>query len=237
MARLAPAMVRVTLGGPELAGFTYQAPTDHVQIALPAPGRDEPIIPGRDEPIAPGRDRPILRSYTVRYHRPDRNEIDIDFVLHGDGPAANWAAQAKPGQILGVLGPRGSVIVPYDFDWYLFAGDETALPAIGAWLEQVPATATVVALLEVADQTAELDLRHPAGTRLRWLHRARGENLAAAIEAFAAAGGADPPGGDGYLWVAGEATTLRPIRRRLREAGYQWFHVDGYWRRGVASPN
>ena len=73
-------------------------------------------------------------------------------MLHGDGPASTWAAQAKPGQQIVIGGPRGSMIIPDAYDWYFLAGDETALPAIGRRLEELPATARVVAVIEVEDK-------------------------------------------------------------------------------------
>lgn len=238
---LSPAMVRVTLTGPEIEGFSYAAPADHVKVCLPAPGATEPVLPEigphglRPRAAGPANGpTPILRDYTVRYHRPDASrpehgEIDIDFVLHGGGPATDWAAQAAAGQRLGVLGPRGSLVNPYDFDWYLLAGDETALPAIGAWLEQVPAEAAVTAFVEVADAAVE----QPMAREVRWLHRDAGESLEAAVKDF------DLPGGEGYAFVAGEAGALKPIRRWLRGSGLpkEWMTVDGYWKHGVANHN
>ena len=63
--------------------------------------------------------------------------------------------QAGPGKFLGVGGPRGSFIVPDDFDWYLLAGDETALPAIGRRLEELPAGTRALVVIEVADAGEE----------------------------------------------------------------------------------
>ena len=142
---------------------------------------------------------------------PAANTLTIDFVLHGDGPATAWAAQARPGNFLGVGGPRGSFIVPDDFDWYLFAGDETAIPAIGRRLEELPAGTRAIVVVEVADAAEEQ--RFDTRTRLEthWLHR----NGAAPGDAIAAAKGdcrnVLPPGGDGYAWVAAEAATAKAL--------------------------
>ncbi|ASW55460.1 siderophore-interacting protein [Plantactinospora sp. KBS50] len=229
--RLTPGMVRVTLGGEQLDGFRYAAPDDHVKVFFPAPGAELPVMPtlGEDglEPPPPGAPLPTYRDYTVRYLRRDERELDIDFALHGHGPGASWAARARPGQRLGILGPRGSTMVPYTFDWYLLGADETALPALGAWLEALPAAATVLALAEVAG-AAE---RQPVAREVTWLHRDRGESLADAVAAL------ELPPGDGYVWIAGEATGLRPVRRDLRGRGLNrdWLEIDGYWKRGVVN--
>ncbi|SNY73003.1 siderophore-interacting protein [Paractinoplanes atraurantiacus] len=226
--RLTPGMARVTLGGEELDGFKYGAPDDHVKVFFPEAGAELPVMPtlGEEglEPPPPGSPLPIYRDYTIRYLRPEVRELDIDFVLHEHGPGGSWAATAKPGQRVGILGPRGSNLVPYTFDWYLLGADETALPALAAWLEQLPAGATVLAFAEVANEQEKHALDN-----VRWLYRDRGQTLGAAIEQLSL------PGGDGYVWIAGEATGLKPIRRELRGRGLnrKWMEIDGYWKRGV----
>jgi NADPH-dependent ferric siderophore reductase len=229
--RLTPRMVRVTFGGEQLDGFCYGAPDDHVKVFFPEPGAELPVMPtlGPDglEPPPPGQPLPVFRDYTVRYLRPAERELDVDFALHGHGPGATWAAQAAPGQRLGILGPRGSQMVPQTFDWYLLGADETALPALAAWLEQLPAGARVLAFAEVAGATEQ----QPVAGEVRWLHRDRGESLRDAVLA------AELPPGDGYVWIAGEATGLKPIRRHLRGLGLNrdWLEIDGYWKKGVVN--
>lgn len=236
---LTPRMCRVTLGGADLARFQTAAPTDHVKCFFPAPGAHMPVMPVLGErgivPPAPDAPQPISRDYTVRAFRVEPMELDIDFVLHGQGPAVTWVQRARPGDVLGVLGPRGAHVVPDDFDWVLLAGDETAVPAIARWVAEAPATAHIIAVIEVADFAEEQALATWARLDLTWLHRDGAEAgtttlLPDTIRAL------DLPSGDGYAWVAGEADTLRAIRRHLRqERGMpaEWVDVDGYWRRGV----
>ncbi|GAA2336109.1 siderophore-interacting protein [Dactylosporangium salmoneum] len=232
---LTPGMVRVTLGGEQLDGFCHAAPDDHVKVFFPEPGADLPVMPtlGEDglEPPPPGAPLPIYRDYTVRYLRPERRELDIDFALHGHGPGATWAARATAGQRVGILGPRGSNVVPFTFDWYLLGADETALPALGAWLERLPERARVHAFVEVDGAKEEQPLTTRADAAVRWLHRDRGETLTEAVLAHPI------PPGEGYVWIAGEATGLKPIRRHLRGLGLnrEWLEIDGYWRRGVVN--
>lgn len=233
--RVTPRMARVTLTGDDLDTFAYAAPDDHVKVFFPAPGAELPVMPtiGPEgfEPPGPDGPQPIFRDYTVRHLRRDARELDIDFALHGHGPGGTWAANARPGQRLGVLGPRGSYVNPLSFDWYLIAGDETALPAVSAWLEQLPAGVPVHAFAEVADAAERQDLVTTPDTTLTWLDRSAGESLGAALDGWTA------PPGDGYVWVAGEATSLKPIRRRMRALGLPRDHVevDGYWKRGVVN--
>src|SRR5579863_5790286 len=171
---LTPKMLRVVLGGDDLAGFLSAAHDDHVKLFFPPPGEEKPAMPTLtpNGPVYPdGVPRPAARDYTPRHYDAAANTLTVDFVLHGDGPAAMWAAQARPGHFLGVGGPRGSFIVPDDFDWYLFVGDETALPAIGRRLEELPANTRVVVVAEVAGKEEEQQFASRAAVEVRWLHR------------------------------------------------------------------
>lgn len=238
--RITPRLARVTLGGSDLDGFQEAAPSDHVKVCLPLPGGDgEPVLPlfGDDgmEPSPPEGPHPIMRDYTVRSYRPAVGELDLDFVLHPGGAASQWASAAVPGDRLGIVGPRGSVVIPFDYDWYLLGADETALPALGRWLEQLPAGAAVSAFVEVADAQDEQKLESAADVSLTWLHRDGAEPgtsplLETAVRAFV------PPPGDGFVWLAGEAGTLKPIRRYVRNElaiPADQVDIDGYWKRGT----
>src|SRR5690606_12361243 len=122
---LTPRMRRVTLGGPELQGFISVGSDDHVKLLFACSPEEQQAIDNRNL----GRDstvRPTMREYTPRRIDLTAGELDIDFVLHGDGPASTWAAQATPGQVLDIAGPRASMVVPDIFDSYLLVGDETA---------------------------------------------------------------------------------------------------------------
>jgi NADPH-dependent ferric siderophore reductase len=133
-------------------------------------------------------------------------------------------------------GPRGSLVVSSDFDWYLLAGDETALPSIARRLEELPPTARAIVVLEVADATEELALDSRASIDLTWLHRDGAEPgttdlLERAIRDL------ELPNGDGFAWVAAEADAVRPLRTHLREERglpKAWTRITGYWKRGSA---
>ncbi len=102
-----------------------------------------------------------------------------------------------------------------------------ALPALGAWLERLPAGVPVHAVVEVADPGERLALAR----EVHWVFRSEGGRLQDGIEKFVA------PDGDGYVWVAGEALALKPIRRHVRGYGLPLdrVEVDGYWRRGAVN--
>jgi NADPH-dependent ferric siderophore reductase len=236
VSRITPQMVRIVVGGDPLAGFISAAHDDHVKLFFPQPGQDKPVLPtpSPNGAVYPeGALRPAARDYTPRRHDAAANTLVIDFVLHGDGPAATWAARARPGDFLGVGGPRGSFIVPDDFDWYLLAGDETALPAIGRRLEELPAGSRAIVIVEVANAAEQQRFDTRARAEVHWLHRDGAEPGDPALLRKAVAELSLPPG-EGYAWVAAEAATAKALRRcfvdqhglpkdRVKAAAY-WKH-------------
>ena len=114
----------------------------------------------------------VRRTYTVRRADPGRQRLTIDFVVHGDaGIAAPWARTAEPGDRLTLSGAGGAYQPDPTCDAHVFLGDESALPAIDAALEALPATARGYALLEVSDSTDALEAAVPDRVEVRWLHR------------------------------------------------------------------
>lgn len=232
---LTPRMRRVSFRAPE--GFRPW-PDQQLKLCFPRQGQDVPLLPpssGDDMRwyqrflAIPEEQRPWLRGFTVRAHRPAAGEIDIDFVLHGDtGPAARWARTAAPGQVLGRYGPSAAYRRPLGTgDWYLFAGDETTLPAIGSLLESLPPSARAVVYVEVADPDEEQPLPR---ADVHWLHRHDGASLVAGVRA------ARLPAGTPAVWLAGEAGAVRALRRHLvTDRGIDKRRIDftGYWRRGL----
>jgi NADPH-dependent ferric siderophore reductase len=228
-----PQMLRVTLGGEALRGFVSAAPDDHVKVFFPAPGGQRPVLPAGPPGSAPSAGpQPIARDYTPRRFDPRALELQIDFVLHGDGPAAQWAARARPGQSLAIGGPRGSFVVADDFDWYLLVGDETALPAMGRRLEELREHTRVQVIAEVADAAEQQTLRSRATLEVSWLHRAGAapggiEPLLGAVRALSL------PPGEGYVWIAGESHMARALREHLiadRGLPKAWIKAAGYWK-------
>jgi NADPH-dependent ferric siderophore reductase len=233
-------MYRVALGGSELAGFTSLGFDDHVKVFFPQPGQTL-VLPkmGPEGPVYPdGAPKPALRDYTPRKYDASDGILYIDFVIHDAGPATTWAANVRPGATLGVGGPRGSFIIPTQFDWHLLIGDETALPAIGRRLEELPANTRAMVVAEVDSPAEEQALTSAAATEVIWVHRnaARTEpgEAIALLERLRAV---SFPRGDYFAWVAGETQVARTLRQYLlaeRSANKQWIKAAGYWRRGSA---
>ncbi|MCC2592867.1 siderophore-interacting protein [Tessaracoccus sp. OS52] len=177
--RLGPHMVRVYLGGSGFAQFRNNDFTDkYVKIlfADPSLGLEPPYDLARlREQLQPGQ-LPVTRTYTVRKVDVEQGWICLDFVVHGDeGIAGPWAVRAQPGERVCFTGPGGAYAPEPDADWYLFTGDESALPAISAALEALPADAVGDAFIEVTGADDELALTAPPGLNLHWLHRGAAE--------------------------------------------------------------
>ncbi len=232
IAHITPRMVRVTLHGPDLADFVSAAFDDHIKLFFPADGI--PIMPEQQADglaFPDGVNRPPARDYTPRRYRAADNELDIDFLLHGDGPASNWVAQARVGDKLVSAGPRGSFIIPDVFDWQLMIGDETALPAIARRLEELPEGCRIHIIVLVQDAGEQQAFKARAGSRVTWLHRTQDgdDALLSAIRAF------DVPEGEGYIWGGGEGTQMRAIHQYLvEEKGIDKsrIRISNYWKRG-----
>lgn len=231
-----PTVRRVVLHGTP-AGVASAGPT--VELLVPRTDDPSPRWPGiaRDGRIVwpAGAHGLSLRSYTARRQDAERGEVEIDFVLHGDGPAATWAAVARPGALLAVAG--SSPLGDRPARWLLLAGDETALPAIGRILAAADAGTRGVALLEVAGPEEEQPLPGPDGVELRWLHRGTTAPGEGTLLADAVAGLDRPAEEDLFAWVAAESATVRAVRADLRgrwRLGRAQHHAIGYWRRGRA---
>ena len=235
VAQVTPSVRRITLTGTAEA-VAAAGPT--MSLLVPRPDDASPRWPAvaRDGRVVwpAGSHGVSLRSYTARRQEPGRGEVDIDFVLHGDGPAAGWAAAARPGALLGVagsgpLGHRAAEVL-------LLATDETAVPAVSRILAEAdPATRGTV-LVEVAGSAEEQDLAAPPGVTVRWLHRGPTPPGESTLLAEAVADLSRPPG-DVFAWVGAESAAVRAIRSDLRS---RWglsraqHHAIGYWRRGRA---
>lgn len=235
--RITPKMARITLTSDDFDSFVSLAYDDHCKLFFPEVGETKLPVPqsGPDGLIFPDGTRPQSRDYTPRAYDTTAKLLTLDFVLHGDGPASSWAEAAQPGDTIGVGGPRGSFVVTGDFDWYLLVGDETALPAIGRRLEELPRDAQSIAIVEVADENEIQILDAPEATEIRWLSRdgARPGDAALLVAAVKAL---TLPDGDGYVFVAGENRMSKAVREYLvDERGHNsdWIKAAGYWQAGA----
>ena len=196
-------MLRITFSG-DLDGFMSLGFDDHIKLFFP----DAPPI------LVDGELRTPSRDYTPRRYDAAAGTLDVEFVLHDAGPATRWAEQAKTGQELQIGGPRGSFIIPLDFDWHLLMGDDTALPAIARRLSELPAGARAVVIAEVDGPTDELKFASDADVTVTWAHR-NGATPGARDVLTQALRTLVLPKGDYYAWVAGEFLAAKALRAQL----------------------
>lgn len=202
--------VAITVQGESLRSFVSASFDDHVKLMLPD-----------------GAGGLLMRDYTPRAFDTERGELVLEFALHGEGPFTEWAAQARVGQTLTVAGPRGSMVIPADYDWHLLVGDDSAWPAIARRLEELPAGARVELLLLMPEPPA-----WPAGVQPQphWRCCATPEALTQALRDLTL------PAGEGFAWCAGEARLMASLRDvLLQDKGHpkSAMKVAAYWKQGA----
>lgn len=253
VARPTPLFARLTFGGGDLDGFLSLGPGEFVYVLLPpAGGRSELTV---DQGFTweqfrkmPEEERPRGAYYTIREHRPEKAEVDLDFLLHTedlerDAPApggevlensaSRWAARAKPGDAAAFWGPRIAYGPPPGTDWQLLVADETGLPAAAAILRSLPEGARARAFIEVVGEAEEQHLGSAGDVQVTWLHR-KGTPPGQSASLVEAIRGLEFLEGAVYVWGAGESQTVTALRRHLRsERGLEAeaLSLTAYWRR------
>jgi NADPH-dependent ferric siderophore reductase len=230
--QLSPHLVRIVLSGEQFADFVTNESTDKyvkIYFAKPGLGLTPPYdVPALREILAP-EDLPVTRTYTVRKVDAAARTLSIDFVVHGDeGLAGPWANAAQPGDALTVSGPGGGYAPDPEADWHLFAGDQSALPAIASALEALPKSATGLAFIQVADASEILQLDAPPAVAVQWLFGAGPELLVDAVE------GANWLPGRPQIFAHGERSAMKGLREVFSARGVQRseLSLSGYWAEG-----
>jgi NADPH-dependent ferric siderophore reductase len=150
-AELSPSIRRIKLAADVLADIAFE--------------------PGQDLMLSVDPSGGARRRYTIRSLDRRARTVDLDVVVHGDGPGASWARSAQPGDRLEAIGPRGKVTLRRDAAWHLFVGDETFLPAALAMIEALRVDGVARAVIEVDGPADEQMPRTVADAEIVWLHR------------------------------------------------------------------
>lgn len=210
-------MRRIGFTSPELHDFVSASPDDHIKLFFEDTGGQS-----------------VMRDFTPRRFDTGAGTLTIDFALHDTGPATQWAAAAQVGDRLAIGGPRGSAVVPDDFDWYLLIGDESALPAIGRRVEELRAGVPVITLGLVNGAADEQVFATRADWTGHWVHRTGADGAAALIDALKAL---TLPAGEGFVWIAAETGVAKTLRAHVLDTlGHprEWLKASGYWTKGLA---
>ncbi len=223
-------MLRISVGGPDVADFHSYQFDDHVRIvfAWPDGTRTDPV-PNDRQMLDWPHPFPPSRKYTVRRFDRGLGEIDLDVVLHDGGVASEWAREVAVGDEVVLAGPPGAKVFAQTYDHYVMVVDPTGLPALARWLEESPADVSANVLIDV-DHAAEsaYPLAAREAVRVQWLDRSAGSRLAEAVAALDLTGR-----GRTFLFAAGEAGDIRPLRAWAKDSGTDAL-VTGYWKRGLA---
>jgi NADPH-dependent ferric siderophore reductase len=214
---LTPRMRRVQLTSRDLDGFDYLVGQD---MALTFRRVDAP---------------PVRRRYTIRHYDPDQRRLDLDFVLHGDGPGMRWAQAARPGDAIEVVGPRGKITLLRDAAWHLFAGDATAVPGALAMLEALSEDVTAVAFLQVDGPEERQAVGGDRAQQITWHYEVPAPNRDTDLAAILA--GAVLPPGRGHAYLAGEVALVTALKATLLSRGWspEDISAKAYWNRGRAN--
>lgn len=210
--KLSAGFARITLQGDSLASFHSDSFDDHVKVFF-----------------GNGDGEPARRDYTPRSFSRERRELTLEFAMHGVGSGSDWARQATVGQRLVIAGPRGSMVIPMDYDWHLLIGDASALPAVHRRLDELPAGARAIVVL----QESQLEDRRPLSSRadlaVHWVDSEPA--LLSTLQALAL------PDGEGFAWAAGEAAAMARLRPVLLDKGLpkESLKVAAYWKAGATA--
>ncbi len=218
VSKVTPQLVRVVATG-ELQDWSVSGgPGGHFKLFIPQAGSEDHV----------------MRTYTVREYDGAAGRLTVDFAVHADGPATTWAVNAAPGAAFQISGAARSGYEPAESaGWTVFVADQSALPAVAAIVEELPAGYAVRALLEVPAAEEQLELRSDANLEVNWIL----ERGAPCAELVAAALALQLPSGDGDIWVGCEADAMRQIRRHLlhdRGVSPRALHTRAYWKQNVA---
>lgn len=152
---------------------------------------------------------PPTRKYTIRRYWEESGAIEINVTLHDDGPGTTWACTAQPGMTSYVLGPKSGLQISYDYDYYLMVCDETGLPSVARWLEQLPATAHGRVWVRVPGPKSVQKLSAPVGVEVHW--QFSDDDVIEAVTQT------PRPAGEAFAWLVGESGLIRPLRTWLRD--------------------
>ena len=229
---ISPNMIRVTFGGPELTGFPVGREGGNCKIQFPEARQSFESF--RDQVYA-GLNKPITRTYTVRHYREVEQEMDVDFVDHGDGgPASAWARVAKPGDFINFYGPSPNKVEHFEADFYICAADMSAIPVVAATLEKMPRDAKGIAVFEVLDAADKIDINAPKGIEQRWIVNANPHKESLAQVDLIK--GLSWPNGRVQTCIAGETATIRAFKQFIeveKTLPRKDVYISGYWKLGL----
>lgn len=208
--RPTPGFVRLTLTGDDLKSFQSRGFDDHIKVFVDV-----------------GESEPLKRDYTPRSFNPATGELVIEFALHEGGLVGEHAASLKVGDTLTIGGPKGSMLIPDDYDWFMLFGDSSSLPAIHRKLDELNVGTKALVVVQLDDAADRRTMDSAGDVDIHWVDT-REQLLALASDL-------DFPAGEGFVWGAGEGvamTRLRQIMREERGVNLADTRISAYWKQG-----
>ncbi|MEM7207920.1 MAG: siderophore-interacting protein [Pseudomonadota bacterium] len=228
---ITPNMVRITLGGSDLADFPPGQESGYIKLMFPDAAGAGGVIDKIKQAV-----RPTMRTYTIRHFDAVKHEMDVDFVVHGDnGPASKWAMNARVGDALTIAGPGAKKLVNFDADWFFLIGDMTALPAISVNIEKLPRDAKGYCVVEILDEADKQKLDFPDNIDVHWvLNPHPDKENTALLDTVVALPMID---GKPSVWAACEFNTMRALRKHFRtdlNVAREDIYISSYWKMGMS---
>lgn len=198
----------ITFRSSDLVDFAWQPGQDVMFTVPPGPTAGGPTA---------------RRRYTIRRADPLAGTLDIDVVLHGDGPFARWAAAVSPGDRIDGIGPRGAIVLRDGATHHVFVGDESAIAVSFAMAEALPAGASSTVVLGVDGPAPDLVPTCAADVAVVWVDI---DAIGDALRSLHVPAGA-------AAYVNGEGSLVRSAADVLAERGVDRDSIatKPYWRR------
>lgn len=221
-----PSMLRITFEGDCVQSFEDDFAGAYIKLELTQDGRSF-VGSGASQ------EEQSLRTYSIRHLDKAKNQIDVDFVIHGNsieaGLASYWAQQAEVGDRLSVRGPGSIKTIEPEAQWCFIVADMTGIPAASTVLETLNDNLSGYAVFEVNTKEDIQNIDAPEGVEFRWVVKGEGRELAEEVESLEWKEG--KPG----VWCATEFSTMRQLRkyfRNEREVERDEIYISSYWKQG-----
>lgn len=236
---LTPHFIRVYLTGDTVLKLMDCVPGTHLKILIPPVHTESIHFPeyGKKKKAVSKELAPWTRTYTLRGTDFKNKEVWIDFAAHGsEGPASAWAINAQPGNVLGIMVKRNKkMFYNHQADYYILAGDATAIPVLSCILEDLPPTAKGCCLIEVYSPEDEQKLKTKADMQFVWVHNPKPKKGSKLTEVFKKQ---NFPADNKYAYIAAEKDTVKQIQHYLKKEK-KWkkdeFYTKSYWKSGKSS--
>lgn len=236
---LSPVYRKITFYADDLDQFKSASPDDHVKVFFPDPITKNvslPIMEATGPKWPDGAPDPIMRDYTPIEFNPDHKTLSFIFFKHKNGVGCTWAQEAKINDPLYIAGPRGSLIVPNKFDWYLIISDESGLPSITRRLKELPKESRIHIFLELEKPSDLFEFEKGSQTVIHTLYREGQTQPGQQTLFLKALKDFKFPNGSYFSWIKTESLCALKIKNYLlkeKQTDINFIKASGYWKNNL----